>query len=454
MAIRSSAGTGVIVSLVVFVLATVFLLVLSIVFYVQNQELKESVDNSNKKLRIYFRNEDNAGEYVVAAEDAEQSLAGYLINQIEERNKLLTGNPTETIDSIRSQFSESVSGGSPLAMTLSKMQGQIDSMNQELHSRYAELSSAQNTIDSLKLELKNQSESKEIEVQLVKNEWQEVQDHAEELNTKADEFFDSRKERLRSIYAKNEEKIVFLEKDIVEMNEEKARLMTKIYDLREKINSSSLDSVDPSLLVDGNIINVGGGNEVFINRGKNDHIVLGMTFDIYDSASQLRPNEDGNLPRGKATVEVVGVGPTTSTAKIIRSTSSQPIVRDNIIVNPVYDPNYAFSFLVHGSFDADGDGVPESNNSFIKDQITRWGGVIYEDTGVIPGDLDFLVLGIAPKAPSSKPKKDASPAVENAYNAQQADYLDYESLRQQARTAGVPVLTANRLYILTGYQGN
>ena len=43
MAIRSGAGTGVIVSLVVFVLATVFLLVLSIVFYAANREQAELV---------------------------------------------------------------------------------------------------------------------------------------------------------------------------------------------------------------------------------------------------------------------------------------------------------------------------------------------------------------------------------------------------------------------------
>ncbi len=47
MAIRSNAGTGVIVSLVVFVLATVFLLVLSIVFYASGREQAEQVVSLN-----------------------------------------------------------------------------------------------------------------------------------------------------------------------------------------------------------------------------------------------------------------------------------------------------------------------------------------------------------------------------------------------------------------------
>ena len=435
MAIRSGAGTGVIVSLVVFVLSSVFLLVLSIVFYLEKQGLNELVNKAKPTLK--------------ACEDETDKVN----KQLEELNKLLTGNPNESIDKIKSQFSADISLGSPLVMIFSKMQSQIQSGQQELNGRVEALASAHDTIDSLDTQLKEQADSKAYEVQLVKTEWQDVQDDAVALNTKADEYFDTRKEKLKSIRADTIARIDFLEQDIKEMIQEKAHLMTKIYNLREKINSSSIDSVDPSLLVDGKVIDVGSGSEVFIDRGKNDHVVLGMSFDIYESPSQLRVDKDGNFSRGKATVEVVKVGPTTSTAKITRSTPGQPVVRDNIIVNPVYDPNYRFSFIVHGNFDADGDGVAESNNNFIKDQIARWGGVVYEDNGVIPGDLDFLVLGISPRAPVGKLKRGATIAAENAYNAQQSEYLDYESLREQAKTAGVPVLTANRLYILTGYQG-
>ena len=42
MAIRSSSGTGVVVSLVVFVLCTVFLLILSIVFYAGKSDAQQT----------------------------------------------------------------------------------------------------------------------------------------------------------------------------------------------------------------------------------------------------------------------------------------------------------------------------------------------------------------------------------------------------------------------------
>ena len=55
MAIRSGAGTGVIVSLVVFVLATVFLLVLSIIFYANNRKQEVFVADAEDSLKVFAR---------------------------------------------------------------------------------------------------------------------------------------------------------------------------------------------------------------------------------------------------------------------------------------------------------------------------------------------------------------------------------------------------------------
>ena len=456
MAIRSGAGTGVIVSLVVFVLATVFLLVLSIVFYVGNREQIETVRNAESMLQVYATSRERSDDYVIKfvalAGAANQSVTGYLNDQLEQRNRMLTGNPSETIERLQIQFSGNVSESSPLVLTLTNLQSQIKSVKQELDARVTELASSHETIQSLNDQLVSQAQSKEAEVQRVKVEWQDVQDGADSLNVKSDDEFDRRKNYLDEVREENIERMQDAEKRVEELIGERAQLLSTIDDLRSKINSNRMNTVDPSLLVDGRVLEVGSGNEVFINRGELDHIVLGMTFDIYESASQLRFDEGGNLPRGKATIEVVKVGPTTSTAKIKRSTSSQPIIRDNIIVNPVYDPEYKFSFIVHGNFDADGDGEPESNNRFIKNQISRWGGIVIEDDGVIPGDLDFLVLGITPRKPTHQPSRGASPAMMDAYAKQQRAYDDYENLQEAAKAAQVPILTANRLDVLTGHR--
>jgi hypothetical protein len=210
-----------------------------------------------------------------------------------------------------------------------------------------------------------------------------------------------------------------------------------------------MSSADPATLVDGLVLDAVGTDRVFIDRGSNDRIVLGMSFEIYDDATQLRVNKDGKLPRGKASIEIIKVGKTTSTAKVTQATPGRPIVRDNIIVNAIYDPDYRYKFMVHGVFDADGDSLPEHNNSFIKDRIVSWGGVVVEDQVTLPGDLDFLVLGIQPEEPMPLPRNAAETMVDDYVRKKEA-FLDYTSLLEQAQNVQVPVLNANRLDILTG----
>ena len=454
MAIRSGAGTGVIVSLVVFVLATVFLLVLSIVFYVGNREQLESVQTAETSLNEYAtsieRSGDSLQQIAALAKSSNQSVAGYLKGELDERNKWLSGNPETTVADLQSLFGPNINSNNPVSLLVKSLKSKVKSRQQELDARVADLATAHDTIASLQGELKSQAQAKTSEVQLVKNEWQAVQDESSDLSIKASDYFSGRANRLNDVREENLGQIKMLTDDVNVLRRENARLESTISDLRTKFDSGRMNTVDPALLVDGTVLEIGTGNEVFIDRGSDDRIILGMRFDIYDSSSQLRPDSEGNYPMGKASIEVIKVGKTTSTAKIIRSNSRQPIVRDNIIVNPIYDPNYNYSFLVHGNFDADGDGNPDASNKFIADIINNWGGVIVEDSGELPGDLDFLVLGIAPKKPIHRPGKNATIAMYDEYARQQKAYKDYKHLLEQAQTAKIPVLSPNRLFVLTG----
>ena len=65
--------------------------------------------------------------------------------------------------------------------------------------------------------------------------------------------------------------------------------------------------------MDGRIVSVNPStNEAFIDLTTRDRLVLGMTFEIYDNASAIRPDASGNYPRGKATGEVIRVGDNSS----------------------------------------------------------------------------------------------------------------------------------------------
>ncbi len=454
MAIRSSAGTGVIVSLVVFVLATVFLLVLSIVFYASGRAQKEETGNLVKAFDVYAtkneRSNDTIADLVAKADSSSQSVVSYLYSELEERNRILTGNKNAKLEEIRAAFRETMSANSSLALTVDTLNRGLDSRQAEVDSYLFELASAKSAIKSLEDQLDVLSQSKADEVELVKSEWEDVQNQSIKLNSEVNTLFTSRKERGEDVRSFLEEIIVDLEEELQNSREENAQQASDLKGLRQQRDIGELYKTDPSLLVDGIVIGVENDNRVSINRGLQDKIRLGMSFEVYDRANQLQEDSEGNMPAGKASIEVVEVGETTSFAKVKRSTPNQPILKNNILVNAIYDPNYSFSFLVHGVFDADGDGNPETTNDFIKNRIKRWGGVVVEDNGQLPGDLDFLVLGIAPREPLSKLPMGASIALEENFNRKQARYQNYIRLLEKARDADVPVLTANRLQILTG----
>ena len=122
-------------------------------------------------------------------------------------------------------------------------------------------------VQQFQLLLIQNTQTKNAEVQQVKGEWQDVQDESENLNVKANDYFATREDRLNSVRDENLGRIELLEEDVELLRVEKARLMSTIDDLRSKINSNRMNSVDPSVLVDGRVLEVGSGNEVFIDRG-------------------------------------------------------------------------------------------------------------------------------------------------------------------------------------------
>jgi hypothetical protein len=455
MAIRSNAGTGVIVSLVVFVLATVFLLVLSIVFYASGRAQEEEVTKLSQSFVVFASKDERESlndNLVPKAKSSNQSVFSYLKNELDERNQILTGNKNAELEEITSVFRETTTANSNLALTIDTLKRGLTSRQQEVDSYLSELASARATIQSLEDQITALSKNKIEEIDLVKDEWQDVQDESVKLNSEVNELFSSRTEQAARTRSGLKEAIDDLEKELQTARTEIAQQSGELQQLREDHNIGELYKTDPSLLVDGKVIEVGNNDLVFINRGSIDKIRLGMTFEVYDSATQLREDVDGKMPAGKASIEIVKVGETTSTAKVKRSTANQPILKNNVLVNAIYDPNYVFLFLVHGVFDADGDGNPETTNTFVKNRIKGWGGVVVEDNGLLPGDLDFLVLGIAPKEPMSKPRRGASDSMLENYATRQRAYRDYVRLLEKARAANVPVLTENRLNILTGQQ--
>ncbi len=458
MATRSTAGTGVVVSLVVFVMCTVFLLVLTIVFYSGQSKAQEGFRTSDATLTRYVSKEQRNREsikvvYAKVNPNRGESVVRYLQEQQEDIMQYVAGNRTARLESVKDQFKRlGVPEDSSVRDALQQQRRDLSSRDSEIEGFKTQLTARETEIRTLEAAKNQLADDHRQELNAVIGKIAAYQQAAEEyrdqLNEVKGEYYGNL-DRLKDRY---EGDIARLENEKDSLYQQQIILKERLDELQSIFSQDRLKSKNPALLVDGTILDSAGSDEVYINRGKADRIVLGMTFEVYDNEAALADVDrlTGQLPRGKASLQVVQVRSTTSKCKITRSITGRPVVRHDIIANAVYDPDYVFKFLVHGKFDVDGDGKPtETEADFLRSLIVNWGGEVV--TGEqLPGDLDFLVLGVEPREPMP-PRPDATEFELDAWVQKRRAHERYHALFRQASEAQIPVLNSNRFFILIGY---
>lgn len=457
MAIRSNAGTGVIVSLVVFILISIFLLVMAIIFYSGQNTQMEQAKAQEEQLDEYARkNERNSEQFQTIeamAKKDRMSVLGYMIEQHNELKAYVDGNPDASLESIKRRFS-GLNVDSTLYNNAKDLTRQVADTRNELDSIKAQSQATQEEHDRLVADLESANREKD---NLLQAESMQIDKYKTATDEHLAQIADVREqmelatEKLRDRYA---DQIEDLENEIDALRQEKVVLKSQVEKLKQRIDDKRENLSDPSTLVDGRIIDIAGSNDqVYIDKGRKNYVRLGMKFDVYDDHDQILPM-DGEYPRGKATLQVIKVGDTTSTAKVTRTTIGRPVVRNDVIASPTYSPDYQFKFLVHGQYDIDSDGRPtEAEAAYLRSQIENWGGVVVR-SDTLPGDLDFLVLGVEPLDPV-RPPSDATMLVQQDYIRKKSIYHNYQALKEAAAKAEIPILNANRLHVMTnGGSGN
>jgi hypothetical protein len=457
MAVRSGAGTGVIVSLVVFILTTIFLLVLTIVFYAGKTEALELTERAASDLEQYVkqtqRNSDVFKAFEQAAAANGQSVAAHLNGRYEDAMRFLNGDASGSLDQVKAAFGRfGVGEGDVVRHVLEEKtrelgtrQTEIDGLKGKLSDRDAELAQKDATIARM-------NDDHRAEIELVSREITTYREAAEKYGNDVTLTIGQVNDAVDRLKGQYDARIRGLEDELDGANQEVVLLRARVDEYEAIFNEARARATSPELLVDGTVIDVDSGREtIFIDRGKRHRVVLGMTFEVYDDAGSIRVNpRTGVLPRGKASIQVVKVADTTSTCKITRAVPGRPVVRNNVVANAIYDPTYRFKFLVHGKFDVDGDGRPtKAEADYIESLIIDWGGEVVTGTE-LPGDLDFLVLGEMPPIPP-QPPVNATEAQTRIWVNKRMARLQYEELYNRASEAQIPILNANRFFILIGH---
>jgi hypothetical protein len=173
-----------------------------------------------------------------------------------------------------------------------------------------------------------------------------------------------------------------------------------------------------------------------INLGSGDALRKQITFSVYDVDSN-------NLARSesKGKIEVVRIiDENQAEARILEDSPTNPITSDDIVYSPIWEVGNPVRFALTGFMDIDND--EESDRALIKRLITLNGGLIdaeVDDDGKRTGEITvhtrYLVTG-------DQPDEKTSAAIRDAYT----------QIRNEAKYAGVTLISLDRLLSDMGYQ--
>jgi hypothetical protein len=452
MAGRTSSSLGVGIAFTVLGLLTLALFVLTFMFFGKysdtNSQLLRVQNEANDVVRSDERNRDDVRVLLADAQKQRKSLVGSLIDAQGQVMQRVTGAPKDTLATLSASL-EKVPGADSTALLplIASRDGTISDLRRQL-------ADAEEARKNLQAQLQTESDrtasarkSHEEALAAVSAQLDQYKAEVDGYRSESQTFKAAVTGQLDNARTEAAERQAALEKQIAELSEQKLTLQDQVRRLQGERRSDTLNPDDEASLIDGRIVATAGDREAFIDLGKSQRLTLGMTFAVYSDAKALKPNDKGQLPRPKATAEVISVSDGTATVRLSREIKGNPVVRGDVIVNAVYDPKKIYKFVVFGNFDTNNDGIATNfERQDVESFVKSWGGVIENDLG---GAVDFLVLGERPILPP-KPSTGAPLEVVQEFIRRQRDVERYDELFKKAAETGIPILNQNRLYTLIG----
>lgn len=455
MAMRSGGGTGVLVALIIFIFLTVGSATAAILLYGQKNSAEEKAQKSEQEVsNLLTAAEQQRPDVVQFSTDARQSnksLVRYLVDRGSGYRMFVSGDKNADEAATRQKFN--IPENMNLQQAFNRMRqdnallsSRVDALEAELNGKNDQAAANQQQYTQL------QADS-DRRVDEVRGSIESYRVAAEQYRTEVRDTQDQYQRAIDTKERQHRNNISELQEEIDDLNGNHTVLTSRLNELRKVVDAIRIRPKNPAELVDGRVVDVlGSSGQVFIDLGRRDRIKPGMTFEVYDDPGQIRVDPgSGEYSRGKASLQVIKVADATATARVTRSAGSRPVVRDDVIANAVFNPEYRFKFLVYGKFDVDSNGAPsEDEAEYIRSRIIEWGGEVV-DGAQLTGDLDFVVLGEVPDyVPTELIPRNATPNEIDSILKKREAYDRYEELFQQAINAQIPVLNWNRFRILTG----
>ena len=447
MARARSSGSGAVWGMVIFGVAFTVSLGMAIVGWARWNKAETEQTKSVRAMKKYVKGEEAA--IVRSLNLGGKSAVGYLLDQNRQMRRMISGDAEMPLDAIIKQKKED--RGVEIALFK-----EFDRLEAEL----AAAEEARATAEQNREESRQRATAAELARNNLAGEYADslarLQNRMDDLKNDFDNYTDAGQEMIQN--ANHQLSEVRREKDlhIVQLQKQAQNLSGDVKELQDEIKRLTATEVVPSMedvtLADGQIVSViSEESKVFINLGASEHVLRGMTFEVFDKDKVVRLGdpEEPVMPRGKATIEVIDVGKKTSYAQIVRKNRHTVITEDDQIINLVYDPRAVYRFYVFGDFDIDYTGLPTARGrEKIEQKIIRWNGQLAEELNY---EVDYLVLGVRPPLPEPLPEDEIDPVKIAARVKQEEAFKTYVNLEGEARKLSILVLNQTRFLDLVGH---
>ena len=462
---RTALVTWTVVTTVLFVVTTI----LSIYFYVAATKATEQNANLTKSYGEVLAPESLTGEDIdklraaradtKAGMNDSMKLMDVALTQRNNLAKAIVGSddPSAANAAIKPYLDKAKAAGAKVAGD--SLGAAIDALVTQVNATKAEAANnAKDSADS-KTKLNQTLAATQAQIESLTKTMEALRAEKDQALQQVQQITDQQRTGFSNTAEELRQQLTQAQEQITQLNSQTGDLGAKIKQLeneRDQIAMRLNDiRVDPSKAVvqqaDGTILRLAGNGICFINLGTGDHVNPGLTFEVYDKNEGIPapgdPANNENLPVGKASIEVLSVGPTSSQCRITRMSAGTALSEGDLITNVVYDRNTRYNFLVFGNFDLDQNGVATPQDAeVVKRLITQWGGNVVAGINV---DTDFVVLGKEPVVPDRPDPNDAVLYAKWQQAVAEADA--YADISAKARAYRIPILNQNRFLYFVGY---
>ncbi len=475
--VRGGGVTAVHVWLIVFVALWLVSTVLAVLLYTGREDLQISLQAAQQEAQQYMH-KNEAGRFKVYLDQAgdRQSLASILDNQRIALARLIgvdeTSSAVEAEDVVNRQIA-ALGDGAPQGAELPDLEGaDLLTAVKELGRAWQvqaqsaleegkRLAAATERMEAIAEQHAAKAKAWDAELTKLRNQLADASAKAKEAVEEKDRQAKEHQRKLTKVQDDKGREIVEKTKLLTAADREIRDLQGRLDGLQEQLKQfrPKVPSLD---VADGRIIRTRPEEGiVYIDLGQGDHLTPGLRFQVF--SGETGAEQTG---RGKAAIEVVRILDTTAECRVVESSSSDPIMVNDYVMNVVYDRKRKYRFVVEGDFDVDGDGKTDPRDADrIRSWVGSWGGEVVTVPQTLPKSpagglhvgletVDFVVLGGEPSAPPrDKAKRRITPEERERRAKLRRIRERFDAIKQEAYNLSLPVLTQAQFLHFVGRGG-